>query len=103
MTEFKFRIEDLSLWAPQEAEVLQWPDRVPIYDNNSPTEHRAFLTGHTYVYTLPHDLEQVLRRGEGEILPHFEDLGEDIKSNSTPRQRLTHLIFHNFRQGSEIF
>lgn len=103
MAEFQFRIEDLRLWAPQEAEVLQWPDRIPIYDHNAKTEHRAFLTGHTYIFTLPHNLEEVLRRGEGEILPHFEGMSEDIIGNSTPRQRLTHLIFHNFRQGSEVF
>ncbi|MBK8465175.1 MAG: hypothetical protein IPL32_05030 [Chloracidobacterium sp.] len=102
MAEFQFRIEDLRLWAPQEAEILQWPDRVPIYDNNSPTEHRAFLTGHTYVYTLPHDLEQILKRGEGEILPHFEDLADDLNPSKSQRQRLTHLFFHESASGSDI-
>lgn len=93
MAEFQFRIEDLKLWAPQEAEVLQWPDRVPIYDSDAKTEHGAFLTGNTYVYTLPHDLEEVLKRGSGEILPHFESLPDDPAGKPSQRQRLTYLFF----------
>ena len=94
MTEFQFLIEDLRWWAPEGVEILQWPDRVPIYDHDAPTDHRAFLTGHTYVYTLPHDLEEVLKRGGGEVLPHFEG-SPDLDSES-PRQRLTHLFFRGF-------
>lgn len=100
MTEFQFRIEDLRLWAPEKAETLHWPDRVPIYDSDVPTEHGAFLTGRTYVYTLPHDLEEVLRRGGGEILPHFETLLDDSGNRQSQRQRLTHLFFNQHKPAS---
>ena len=102
MAEFQFRIEDLRLWAPQETDVLQWPDRIPIYDHNAPTDHRAFLTGQTYVYTLPHDLEEVLKRGEAEILPHFEVLPADPGGDQSPRQRLTYLFFNEFKPVSDL-
>ena len=98
MAEFQFRIEDLGLWAPQEAELLQWPDRVPIYDQNAKTEHRAFLTGQTYVYTLPHDLEEDLKHGGGEILPHFERLPDDPDGGHS--SRLTYLFFNKFKAAS---
>ncbi len=102
MAEFQFRIEDLRLWAPREAEVFQWPDRVPIYDHNAETEHRAFLTGHTYVYTLPHDLEEDLKHGDGEILPHFEVLPDNPDSSQKSRQRLTYLFFNKFKTASHF-
>lgn len=96
MTEFQFQIEDLRWWAPEGVEILQWPDRVPIFAHDEPTEHRAFLTGHTYVYTLPHDVEEILQRGGGEVLPHFEGLSNDVKTDASPKQRLTHLYFREF-------
>lgn len=95
MAEFQFQIEDLRWWAPEGAEVLQWPDRVPILAHDTPTEHRAFLTGHTYVYTLPSELERALKNGKGEMLPHFEDSPGSSEASS-PRQRLTHLYFREF-------
>ena len=101
MAEFQFRIEDLRLWAPREAEILQWPDLVPIYDHNTPTEHRAFLTGHKYVYTLPQDVEDALKRGGGEILPHFEDLPDNADKSQSPRQRLTYLFFNESNPSSD--
>ncbi|MFN0277593.1 MAG: hypothetical protein ACKVRN_03220 [Pyrinomonadaceae bacterium] len=101
MTEFQFRIEDLRLWAPHEAEILQWPDRVPIYDHNAPTEHGAFLTGHRYVYTLPQDVEEALKRGGGEILPHFEGLPDNVEGGQPPRQRLSYLFFNEFNPASD--
>jgi hypothetical protein len=100
MTEFQFRIEDLRFWAPKDAEVLQWPDHVRIYSNDAPTEHRAFLTGHTYVYTLPHDLEGMLKRGGGEVLPHFEAIPDSSQHGEPPRQRLRYLFFREFQTAS---
>ncbi len=102
MAEFQFRIEDLKLWAPREAETLQWPDRVPIYDQDLKTEHRAFLTGHTYVYTLPHEVEEVLKVGGGEILPHFESLPDDPNCKNPSQQRLTYLVFNKFKASSHL-
>ena len=99
MAEFQFRIEDLKLWAPQDTKTLQWPDRVPIYDQDAKTEHRAFLTGNTYIFTLPNDLEEVLKHDGGEILPHFEVLPDNAGGNSS-RQRLTYLVFNKFKKGT---
>lgn len=96
MTEFQFLIEDLRWWAPEGVEILQWPDHVPIYDHDDPTEHRAFLTGHTYVYTLPPDLEEILKNDGGEVLPNFESSTDAPDSDQQPKQRLTHLFFRKF-------
>lgn len=93
MTEFQFLIEDLRWWAPEGVEILQWPDHVPIYADDAPTDHAAFLSGHTYVYTLPQDLEEILKNGGGEVLPHFEGLSDAPDSDHVPKQRLTHLFF----------